>query len=239
MNLTVVIKTFLRPACCVASVESWLLSVPGIPIVVVDDGGDVSPDLTAYPTVRHIKTDFDIGISEGRNIGVEAADTRYVLLADDDNGCSLQSDVPAALEQLQAEGLAVLGVGAYRLRDADGCLYISGRPRVEEFTRCDATLNHFVGDRDSMPRWDPLIKIGGEHADYFLEARRIGAAVGATPLLSYYRTWAASRSKDPRYGKFRNRVYMRRVREKWGYRAISRWRVEGAEADRTASAPCP
>lgn len=235
MNLTVVIKTFLRPACCVASVESWLLKIPGVPIVVVDDGGDVAPDLSAYPTVRHIRTEFDIGVSEGRNVGVAAADTRYVILADDDNACSLDSDIPAALEQLKAEGLAVLGVGAYWFREAAGCLHIGGRPRVDTFTPCDATLNHFIGDRDTMPQWDARLKMAGEHVDYFLEARRIEAGVGGTPFLNFYRTWAASRSRDPRYGKFRGRGYQRRVREKWGYRSISGWKV--TQSDGCAAPP--
>ena len=223
MNLTVVMKTFLRPACCVASVRSWLRAVPGIPIVVVDDGGDVSPDLAEFPTVRHIRTEFDIGISAGRNVGIEAAGSRYIILADDDNACTADSDVPAALAQLQERGLAVLGVGAFWFRIHGGCLRISGVPAVKSFARCDATLNHFVGDRERMPKWDARFKMAGEHVDYFLECRRQGAAVGATPLLGFEKTLAEAEATDPRYRDFRARGYGWLVRKKWKLRAVGRW----------------
>lgn len=223
MNATVVIKTFLRPHACVASVRSWRLMSPSIPIVVVDDGGDVSPDLSEFTNVRHIKTDFDIGISAGRNVGFAAADTRYVFLADDDNGCSLSSDIEAAVGQLAASGVGILGVGAYWFGETAGNLSIRGLSRVQAFTPCDATLNHFVCDRDVAPRWDERVKVAGEHVDYFLECRRVGCRVAATPLLDFYRTNHAIRRSDPAYGRYRRRCYQRLVREKWGYKRIGRW----------------
>ena len=214
MNLTVVIKTFLRPACCVASVRSWLRAVPGIPIVVVDDGGDVTPDLAEFPTVRHIRTDFDIGISAGRNLGIEAAGSRYIILADDDNACTADSNVPAAL-----------GVGAFWFRIDNGNLRIWGKKTVGHFTRCRATLNHFVGDRERMPKWDDRLKVAGEHVDFFLECQKIGALVAGTPLLGFEQTLAELNQGDERYSDFRGRGYQEMVRKKWGLRSISRWRV--------------
>jgi hypothetical protein len=224
MNLTVVVKTFRRPGACVAVVRSWLAVAPDIPIIVVDDGGDVSPDLSGFPTVNHIRTEFDIGLSAGRNVGVAAASTRYVLIADDDNGCTRDSDLAGAVAQLQAERVGILGVGAYRFVESDGMLWLPGVPRVTEFTRCDGVLNHFVGDREAMPQWDAAIKLAGEHVDYFLECRKRGVAVAATPLLAFYRTRHAVRTTTaPDYARFRRRSFRRAVRAKWGYRAISPW----------------
>ena len=205
MNVTVLIKTFLRPDACVASVRSWLSVVPGVPIVVVDDGGDVSPDLTAFPSVRHIRTAFDVGVSAGRNVGLDAIDTRYLILADDDNGCTPDSNLPAAMTQLQENDVGILGVGAYWFRDTDGVLWLPGRKRVDAFTPCDATLNHFLADRERMPRWDAALKMAGEHVDYFLECRRVGVRVGATPHLKYFRTRHACRTASKDYGRFRRR----------------------------------
>jgi hypothetical protein len=222
VNLTVVIKTFLRPAACVAAVESWLRSVPGIPIVVVDDG-DVSPDLSAYPSVRHMKMAFDSGLSAGRNLGVAAAETRYVFIADDDNACTMTSDLPAALEQLEREGVAILGVGGYSFHMADRRLAIVGGRRVGKFTRCDAVLNHFIGDRERMPKWDAKIKVAGEHIDFFMQCREQRVPVAGTPLLDFYRCFTAMKKADPRYGKYRRRIFHGMVRRKWNLRSITRW----------------
>jgi glycosyltransferase involved in cell wall biosynthesis len=222
-DATVVIKTFLRPACCVASVKSWLEACPGIRIIVVDDGGEVSPDLSGLSTVRHIKTEFDIGVSEGRNVGLAAADTRYVFVADDDNGCFPTCDLDAAVSALVENDLGVLGVGAYWFSEHDGSLRIEGESRVAAFTPCDATLNHFVCDRDVAPRWDARMKASGEHADYFLQCRREGCRVAGTQLLDFYRTrHAASKTSAP-YRKFRRRCFHRLLREKWGYSRVSGW----------------
>jgi hypothetical protein len=206
-------------------VRSWIAVAPDLPIIVVDDGGDVSPDLTSYPTVTHIKTDFDIGVSAGRNIGVEAAKTKYVIVADDDNGCSAGSDIGGALSQLVENRLGIVGVGAYWFKESNKVLSITGRSRVAEFTPCDATLNHFIADRELMPRWDSSLKVAGEHVDYFLECRRQGVGVAATPLLDYYYTRRAASKADWQYRGFRRRSYQCAVKAKWGLRRIGRWVV--------------
>ena len=226
MNVTVIIKTFLRPDACRAAVRSWLAVVPRIPIIVVDDGGDVTPDLSEFPSVTHIRTDFDVGVSAGRNIGVAAAGTRYVVVADDDNACTRETDLPAALDQLKQNGLGILGVGAYWFKESNKHLTIAGTPRVTSFTKCNATLNHFFGDRDLMPAWDASLKVAGEHVDYFLECRRLEVPVAATPLMGFYRCRHAARKSRAGYKRYRNRSHVHIVKRKWGYRSISRWGVK-------------
>jgi hypothetical protein len=226
MNVTVIIKTFLRPDACRAAVRSWLAVVPRIPIIVVDDGGDVTPDLSEFPSVTHMKTDFDVGLSAGRNIGVAAAGTRYVVVADDDNACTRETDLPAALDQLKQHDLGILGVGAYWFKESGGALSIIGTTRVASFKRCDGTLNHFLGDRERIPEWDESLKIAGEHVDYFLECRRVGVPVAATPLLGFYRCRHAAWKAAAAYRGYRHRSHLHIVQQKWGYRSISRWGVK-------------
>ena len=227
MNVTVIIKTFLRPDACRAAVRSWLTVVPRIPIIVVDDGGgDVTPDLSEFLSVTHIRTDFDVGVSAGRNIGVAAAGTRYVVVADDDNACTRETDLPAALDQLKQNGLGILGVGAYWFKESNKHLTIAGTPRVTSFTKCNATLNHFLGDRDLMPAWDASLKVAGEHVDYFLECRRLEVPVAATPLMGFYRCRHAARKSRAGYKRYRNRSHVHIVKRKWGYKSISRWGVK-------------
>jgi glycosyltransferase involved in cell wall biosynthesis len=226
MNATVVIKTFLRPHACIASVQSWCLVAPGIPIIVVDDGGGVSPDLTPFSNVRHIKTEFDIGVSAGRNIGVAEAETKYVIVADDDNGCRQWCDLDAVISEIESRDVDLLGVGAYTMSVTDnGRLTIEGKPRVEGFTPCDATLNHFIASKDSMPPWDDRMKCAGEHVDFFLECRKRGVKVAGTPMLDFYRTTRASRFASPEYSRHRRRNFTRLVRQKWNLRSVSRWGV--------------
>jgi glycosyltransferase involved in cell wall biosynthesis len=226
MSITVVIKTFLRPDACRAAVRSWLAVVPRIPIIVVDDGGDVTPDLTEFPSVTHIRTDFDIGLSAGRNIGVNSAETRYVVVADDDNACTRDTDLPAALDQLKQHDLGVLGVGAYWFKESGRSLSIIGNARAASFKRCDGTLNHFLGDREKMPLWDESLKVAGEHVDYFLECRRLRVPVAATPLMDFYRCRHAARKAPAAYKRYRSRSHLHIVKQKWGYRSIGRWGVK-------------
>ena len=224
MSVTVIIKTFLRPDACRAAIRSWLAVVPRIPIIVVDDGGDVTPDLTEFPSVTHIRTEFDIGVSAGRNIGVAAAGTRYVVVADDDNACTRRTDLPAALDQLKQHSLGIIGVGAFWFKESGVTLSISGVDKVASLTRCDAVLNHFIGDRERMPAWDASLKIAGEHVDYFLECRRKEVPVAATPLMGFYRCKRAVKKANPAYKGYRERrSYLETVEKKWGYASIGKW----------------
>jgi hypothetical protein len=82
--LTAVIKTFERPECLRKLLISLRSYYPSIPVIVVDDSRRPLPDRDFDANVRYIHTEFDIGLSEGRNRGVELVKTEHVLLLDDD-----------------------------------------------------------------------------------------------------------------------------------------------------------
>jgi glycosyltransferase involved in cell wall biosynthesis len=90
-NITAVIKNFLRNGKTRNCIDSLLGTYPGIKIIVIDD---------SYPEYRKeilgtyenlekmghkvILTPFDVGVSLGRNIGLENVKTDYTLVGDND-----------------------------------------------------------------------------------------------------------------------------------------------------------
>ena len=92
-RVTFCIKTIHRPHCCATLVRSIHEHCgDDRPLIyVLDDGkpelrfSQVCPDEAALVD-RLIETEYDIGLSAGRNRLVEAAQTPMVIFADDDHG---------------------------------------------------------------------------------------------------------------------------------------------------------
>ena len=86
-DVTLGIKTLLRPDSLKKLLTSIQTYYPGINIVVVDDGK--TPSLTdaeasQYPNLNYLKVAFDVGIGGGRNIMIDAIETPYTVYLDDD-----------------------------------------------------------------------------------------------------------------------------------------------------------
>ena len=79
-QITAVIKTFERPSRLRRLVKSIRRHYPKLKIIVVDDSRDPS----CLKGVETIRLPFDSGISAGRNAGLAAVGTRYMLCLDDD-----------------------------------------------------------------------------------------------------------------------------------------------------------
>jgi glycosyltransferase involved in cell wall biosynthesis len=225
-DITVVIKTFRRPAACFAAAQSWMRLFPAVPVVVVDDGGDEQekPAKSLGNVRRYIETDFDIGLSAGRNLGVEACESRYVLVADDDNACREGTDLLKVISQMEAYDAGVVGTGAYWfVKNAAECVTVRGFPKVGGFTFCDITENHLVIDRSKVEvRWDGRLKIGCEHADFFMQCRDAGVTVAASQHIDF--DHVASARGCEFYEKHRNRMDFRAIfRKKWGGVRVLGW----------------
>jgi glycosyltransferase involved in cell wall biosynthesis len=227
---TVIIKTFMRPRCCVKVVQSWKSQYPEADIIVVDDGPpELKPNLKGISRVRHIRTEFDIGLSAGRNIGVSEAKTDLVFICDDDNVCRRDCDIAGAASQMEKYDIDIAGVGAYffEIDEAAGELHVSGYPVVSGVVFCGIVLNHFLATRSSMPRWDEAIKIGFEHPDFFLDCRKLGVKVAATPLIRFRKALAAAQREGGRkyldFRRHRRETYQRIFESKRGL-SYGRWR---------------
>lgn len=206
---TVIIKSFLRPQKVKACVESVRQHTSAAEVIVVDDGDIDLPQLDA----KVIRLPFDSGISAGRNTGVIAASTAYVVILDDD--FVVNEDHP-------------FDSAAYCMRDWDILTFRILNPRDGSFKHwasnfylrnstlhrqelapnpslliqpCHMGLNCFIARRQSLidNPWDSRLKVG-EHWDFFY---RFPGRVG---LFQKGYVIHTPKSLNPRYNKFRARV---------------------------------
>lgn len=87
-NITIIIKTFQRLKsleCLLKSIEDQKLN--NIPIIILDDSRENYKDAILEKfsklNINYIVTEFDIGLSKGRNILLEHVKTDYIILCDD------------------------------------------------------------------------------------------------------------------------------------------------------------
>jgi hypothetical protein len=176
MNTTLFIKTFERPECCRNLIRSARQKYSDIPIVVIDDSKEPSD----FGAVEYIRTDFDIGISKGRNMAASVVKTKYFFTCDDDNLFTHNTDLELAEKLLEANDLDMLTVmeignkfhGCYT-EEGDTVIY----SRENRGVRGDVTLydfgpNLFLMRKDKVLEfpWDERLKTG-EHFAYFHKHR--------------------------------------------------------------------
>ncbi len=96
-NVTAIIKTFERPAKLKRLVKSIKRLYPNLKIIVVDD----SKVPSKLEGVHTITMPFDSGVSAGRNAGLEAASTKYMLCLDDDFVFNRNTDLLQAYHSME------------------------------------------------------------------------------------------------------------------------------------------
>lgn len=105
-QLTITIKTFERPLALRRLVESIQQFYPRVRIVVVDD----SAEQLQLDGVTTITMPFDSGVSAGRQRALEAVETRYVMVLDDDYIFTRRSGLVPCLRYLQRnEAVDIVG----------------------------------------------------------------------------------------------------------------------------------
>ena len=113
--VTFCIKTIHRPHCCATLVRSiYEYCGDDRPLIyVLDDGkpelrfSQVCPDEAAMVD-RLIETEYDIGLSAGRNRLVEAAQTPMVIFADDDHVVGPQTRLNDLVRKFESSRLDLL-----------------------------------------------------------------------------------------------------------------------------------
>ena len=166
-RVTFCIKTIHRPQCCATLVRSiYEHCGDERPLIyVLDDGkpdlrfSQVCPD-EATLVDRLIETEYDIGLSAGRNRLVEAAQTRMVIFSDDDHVVGPQTrlnDLVRKFESSRLDLLATLSKQPHRahpdgaprlLTSAGGVLHI---PRGEPPNAANALLSKERRPEYSLP----------------------------------------------------------------------------------------
>jgi hypothetical protein len=236
-RVTFIVKAFERPTCIRRLLSSIVDSYPGASVVVLDDSE--SPLLAAGElrklrrqlNLTYVHSEYDIGLSEGRNRMVGLVHTPLVLLLDDDfilpkaslgleellpaleggtfdiaGGC-VDSPQGSAWSYTFAEGDGVLTQSAYLpcAREATGV----PPDYMTQSTACwraDSILNFFLARTEflqSVP-WDPRLKVG-EHEDFFLRVKDAGGRVGMCRGVTAMND--NSCDSTPKYMEKRRRVF--------------------------------
>lgn len=190
--VTVGVSAFERNDCLARCLDSIRRADANVPIVVVNDGR--FPINWGVKGCRFFNVAFDIGVAAKRNIMLEKARTRYLLLMDDDFFLPAGFRIERMLEKIEANPrVDILGGtikgrnrswNVARLSCDDGVLSrFSGAHSVYNgLSICDMIPNFWIGRTGSLRRlggWDERLKCGGEHLEFFFRAKRLGLVVAS------------------------------------------------------------
>lgn len=234
-QVTFCIKTIHRPQCCAALVRSihehYGTNRPAIHLL--DDG---KPELRfstncpkeAAMVDELIETDFDIGLSAGRNRLLDAGETPIVVFTDDDHLVTQRTKLPELVAKLNKhndidllaalsndeERPRLLQSNGRRLRIHRGFLKQRGSIRW-----CHYVGNCFVAYRDILQaiRWDESLKVE-EHWDFFWRSKVAGVNVACDVSHSFKHEHI-----DPPGYKRHRPQFLKRGLEKHGLKKVI-WR---------------
>lgn len=191
-NLTVCIKTMNRPKTLDETLKRVRLALPDSPIFVADDSTtpiNVNPIADKYWILEP-----DSGVSYGRNYLIDRVQTPYFLIMDDDNFFTEETDIGRLLTIEKEYNVDIVTGVKYRkgeiksansrIEISDGVLKLFGfelSNSTESFPLYDFAPNFFVAQTNLREKikWDEDFKFGGEHADFFLRASKLGISVSS------------------------------------------------------------
>lgn len=153
--MTFIIHTFKRPDCLKRLLDSIKEYYHNTPVIVYDD------------------SEFDRGLSWGRNHLVSQVKTKYFLLLDDDFVFTNETKIERLVEKAE-QGYDIVG-GALRengnIRHYEGRLELEDRVLKHIFTTeepLDFVFNFFIGRTEKFKecKWDEELKLC-EHTAFF------------------------------------------------------------------------
>jgi len=231
-DYTYCIKTFGRPDALRRCLYSIHDRDPAHPVIVVDDSrepyaAEVAAELPKLD-VKVITPGYDVGLSRGRNIAIDAVETEFVCQLDDDMYLVEETDLPGMIAALSSgkwdivtgrllEKGRVEGWEATFCR-TDTVLYARPCPPQQRIQPVDMGMNFLVARPASLKRFRycDKIKIGREHLDFFLTVHRGGGRVACyAPSLIGHRHDKANRVYR-RMRRDRRKAYDRLVMQRHG-----------------------
>tara|TARA_Y100000590_G_scaffold465909_1_gene639613 strand:- start:922 stop:1785 length:864 start_codon:yes stop_codon:yes gene_type:complete len=106
-NLTIGIKTFIRPKCLDFCIRNIVKNYPNIKIIIGDDSDKIDKKknkkiINKYSNnnIIYIDLPFDSGISKGRNEIVKKCKTDYILILDDSRSITKNTQIDKMLQFL-------------------------------------------------------------------------------------------------------------------------------------------
>ncbi len=236
-TVTMAVKTFQRPEVARRLVRSARRVFDGR-IVVADDSH--VPMSFADPLVDVLALPFNSGVSVGRNAALDAVDTEFVLVTDDDIVFTSATDVDAARRRLEAhpeiDVVGFLRVELPRWFAVDfgaDALFAGHREPLRQWDELVGGLpvrykieQVYLARTDAIRRrvrWDPGVRMV-DHADFF--SRAAGELV--VVLDSSIRAYHAQTPFDADYQRYRQDVAadLQYLGDVWSARAAAQQRGE-------------
>lgn len=237
MDVTAIIKTFLRDEELFYGIESLRRHYHDMPIIVADDGycSQEKGERLRGMGCTYLELPWNRGLSVGRNTLLDAVQTPYLMLGDDDFSYTADSNLTHLRALMDISDIAAGTLYDCPKKQWDtwgGCFVNKGQRlyrhgfsgelqehRGIHYQKADYVLNFFVAKVDKLRsiRWDDNICVGHEHLDFFMRAYKAGLWVVRT-------TDAQALHKElnrphPEYKNVRWDVskYEAVFRKKWGY----------------------
>lgn len=208
--VTVVTKTARRPLFVIrlARVLRELLHID-LPMIVIDDGPsgystEIMNEISKFPNLKYVIVDSpDVGIAEGRNMGLQMVATKYFLILDDDIVVTNRTNIWKLVEILDTTDATLVGgrlstgssfagfLRIYKYKRIPTLFHAVGScmaahksiPGFPDCVRCDITTNIFLAktqDAIDAGGWSRELKIS-EHKDFFLRLKAMGRKVVYCP----------------------------------------------------------
>lgn len=187
-DITLIVKTINRPESLKLLYQSIRKKYSNVKIIVVDDG-NVSINKNNFDAnVKYIKTEFDIGISAGRNLALSHVETPYFVLLDDDFVFTEDTNLEIMLGLIKVNNFDIIGGKVNGTLPFKGHFKIEGNGKgiravpmelSKSIQKTDFCSNFFIAKtaiRDSVS-WTEELKIR-EHWDFFYKAWKRGINVG-------------------------------------------------------------
>ena len=218
LQTTFIIKTFERPEKLFILLKSIDKFYPKVPVIIIDDSNN--PIKKEWlPHIQYVYTEYDIGLSEGRNRAVKLVKTKYFVLLDDDFEFTEQTQIEIFVTLLQKYNFDLIGgkacdFGHYNYKYTGFfkvyrkvlyiCLYECPSDACDAVP-VDITVNFFLAKTDVIRKnpWDSELKTR-EHDSFFLDLKKHNVKVGYTPHVSVNHWPDHGKEKD---GTITNQAY--------------------------------
>jgi len=245
-DVTAAVKTFLRDRSLHHCVQTLRAQYPDMPIIVADDGhctDEKEERLLAAGVSKYLRLPWNVGLSAGRNALVDACETPYILMCEDDFSFTPNSHVERLRQLMDIADIAaglVFNVRHWACHnggmgwDPFGGKFVNAYGRVFRagftgdvkeyegihYEEADFVLNFFVARLASLRniRWDEELQLAFEHLDFFLRAKAAGIkSVRSSDVMTLHKE--IDDSHNPEYQKFRNdyEKYREPFKKKWGF----------------------
>lgn len=236
-DLTVLVKTILRPEKCRRCLETLREHFDG-PVIVCDDSRYPYPEVGAGLDVEWRTYPHDIGIGHCLNDTLSSAvRTPYTALFDDDFLVTEECRMELWMPYLRDDKVDLMGgavkrtnggqqgyLGWFKWADDRSWLKIEFVPNVEQWTEpifdLDIVMNFFAARTLALLAvgWDEQLKVC-RHEDFFLRARQEDVRVAYHPGVLVMHDGHGLPHNTPEYAELRSKrmpEYRAKFGEKWG-----------------------